>query len=98
MTLPAKNLSRKIPAGGFFPSAKVIYGQDWVWGDQDGKLLIILCGILCFPTSSASNVMSASPLQAVAQNTPTVAPVPVPPILTPPSIQSKCTSDICLSS
>ena len=38
MTLPARNLSKKIPARGLFPNAKVIRGQDWVWGDQDGEL------------------------------------------------------------
>ena len=41
----------------------------------------------------APNVVSASPLQAVAQNTPTVAPVPVAPILTPPpSLSAPVTS------
>ena len=44
-------------------------------------------------TSSASNVVSASLPQAVAQNTPTVAPVPVAPILTPPpSLSAPVTS------
>ena len=44
-------------------------------------------------TSSASNVVSASPPQSVAQNIPTVAPVPVAPILTPPpSLSAPVTS------
>ena len=44
-------------------------------------------------TFSVSNVVSASPPQSVAQNTPTVAPVPMAPILTPPpSLSAPVTS------
>ena len=45
-----------------------------------------------FPPSPAPNVVSASP-QSVAQNTLTIAPVPVAPILTPPpSLSAPVTS------
>ena len=37
MSVPARKSSKKIPARGLFPNAKVTRGHDWVWGDQDGK-------------------------------------------------------------
>ena len=45
MILPARKLSRKIPAGGFVPDATIIRGQNWVWGDQDGKLTYNVCSV-----------------------------------------------------
>lgn len=43
ITVPARKQSKKIPARGFFPNAKVIRGQDWLWDDQDGESEIRLC-------------------------------------------------------
>lgn len=36
--LSTREHSRKIPIVGIFPGAKVIRGQNWDWGDQDGGL------------------------------------------------------------
>ena len=41
VTVPARKVSKKIPAKGLFPDAKVIRGHDWVWGDQGGELTTI---------------------------------------------------------
>jgi hypothetical protein len=35
--IPPRKISKKIPARGLFPEAKVVRGQDWIWGNQDGE-------------------------------------------------------------
>lgn len=35
--IPPRKISKKISARGLFPDAKVVRGQDWIWGNQDGE-------------------------------------------------------------
>ena len=35
--VPPRKVSKKISARGLFPEAKVVRGQDWIWGNQDGE-------------------------------------------------------------
>jgi len=36
--MPPRNGSKKVTLKGLFPNCKVVRGQDWNWGDQDGGL------------------------------------------------------------
>jgi len=33
----------KIDAKGIFPGARVVRGQDWDWGNQDGMNITLSC-------------------------------------------------------
>ena len=39
--VPARFFSQGIKVMGIYPGARVVRGNDWKWGDQDGKL----CGV-----------------------------------------------------
>ena len=35
--MPPRLGSKTMSAKGIFPSAEVVRGHDWLWGDQDGE-------------------------------------------------------------
>ena len=36
VSVPVRRKSKKIPAKGLYPGARVVRGVDWQWDDQDG--------------------------------------------------------------
>ena len=45
--VPPRKISKKISARGLFPEAKVVRGQDWIWGNQDGERATLESQALC---------------------------------------------------
>ena len=55
ITVPPRKVSKKIPARGLFPNAKVVRGLDWIWGDQDGKQNLS-CAIYMYISSNGFTI------------------------------------------